>query len=1079
MKRALPLPDLRAVTDPAPTAGEPPRVVSEAPGSSVAWCVQGLVPPPGTPLLLVTDRGSEAHDLQLDLACLAPDRTVSWLQERADFDPKSAEARRLRSDRERVLRAMRGEDPELVVVASLRALAEEAGDPKAADQDVERIREGDKLDLERLRHRLFDAGLDPATLVSAPGEFSLRGDILDVFPFGADHPVRLELFDDEVESLRRFDPETQRSTEQCDEVEISFAGEGRRQLVQRQESSRAVDHFANEPWVVRIDPEAIRIEMDRLHEAAADSSRQLAATARDLERWPCIDLHPGFREHADVVLGARRVEGCNGLNDIGRWAGTLPSNVRALHLFSNTAAEGKRLSKLLRSYLPTSPRRAVHDQRGSLTQGFVIPEAGIWVGNHHELLSRTRWKRVEKEAAATTRPVREALELSAGDYVVHLTHGVGLYRGTKEHQNQGGTEDYLILEYDGGTLLYVPSSKVDLLSRYIGAGGAPPRLDKIGGRSWSKKKAAVEAALDEVADDLLELQAKRQTRPGHAFEPDDELQAEFEASFPYADTEDQVTAIEDIKRDMQAPRSMDRLLCGDVGFGKTEVAIRAAFKAAAQGKQVAVLAPTTLLVRQHLETFQNRMAQYPLEIAGLSRFTSTAKAKDALEKLRTGKLDVIIGTHRLLSPKVQFRDLGLVIIDEEQRFGVRHKEALKLLKAEVDVLTLSATPIPRTMHMSLVGLRDISTLRQPPRGRQAIETVVTYDQDDTVRHALERELARDGQVFYLFNRVQGIERAAERVMRLAPAARVGIAHGQMSGTRLESAANSLQRGKVDVLVCTSIIESGIDIPQVNTLIVQQPELLGLSDLHQLRGRIGRSDRQAYAYFLLPRKPLPATALKRLRALEGLSHLGAGFDVAIRDLEIRGAGNLLGSQQSGHIEAVGYELYCRLLNKVVSKRRGKAPPPEPEEIDVNLGLPAFLPREYIHSSHQRMGVIRRMGESRKLRDLEELEEELRDRFGRLPPPARHLFDVLRLKLACRRFGIARMFYPGAGEVLLNVNHLKKFAKAPLGSQEARWVEGQRVILALPPRVNSPEEAAAHLRERFLEESSRPRKTVVKP
>ncbi len=1043
--------------------------VAEVQGSAAALLVGALAAGFRSRILVVTAREAQAHHFVVDLGTLAPATDVLHLSETPLHDPDSPEMRRARSQREIALQSIQGGAARAVIVASLRALAARTGDPALARTVSLCVKLGDRVDREELRRALYASGLSPEPLVEVPGQLSLRGDIVDFFPFAANSPVRIELFDDDVESVREFDPETQRSTR--DLVEIEIAGLERR-LVQTDAFFTALDHFPSPPVIVRVDPGAMEQMLDSadgedggapspLPATPARLHGDLRATWERLKRSRLIDLHPLFAADANLVLGAKAAHGALGIDDLTRWAQGLGDDIRHIHVFSSTAAEGQRLTKLLRSRLPPSPRRAVLDHRGSLAQGFVLPSLGVWVGNHHELLSRTRLRRVEAEQPLPMRSLREGLELSPGDHLVHQLHGIGLFRGMKEHTHDGGTEDYLILEFDEGTLLYVPASKMEMLARYVGPGGAPPRLDKVGGRSWARKKESVEAAVTELAKDLIELHATRKLRPGHAFAQDDEMQAEFEASFPFADTEGQVTSSEEIKRDMESARAMDRLLCGDVGFGKTEVAMRAVYKCVSQGKQAAVLAPTTLLVQQHLETFRNRFANDPVRIEALSRLTPAAKAHSTVEDLPQGRIDVLIGTHRLLGAGTRFKDLGLVIIDEEQRFGVKHKEHLKRLRSNVDVLTLSATPIPRTLHMALVGLRDVSTLREPPRGRQPVRTAVTYPDDHLVKDAITREMERDGQVFYLFNRVQPIVRVAQRLRELVPRARIAVAHGQLPARELEKVSTRFARGEYDVLVCTTIVESGLDLPNVNTLIVERADMMGLADLHQLRGRIGRGDRQAYAYFLIPRKPLPAIALKRLRALEGLAHLGAGFDIAIRDLEIRGAGNLLGREQSGQIASVGYDLYCQLLAKAIARRQGKKPPPEPDDIDVGLGLPSYLPREYVRSSHQRMGILRRMGEARTGKELLLIEAELRDRFGRIPRPALNLLDTLRLKEGCRRFGVGRIFYPGGGEVLLNVDNLEKFNRVDFGAAEARWVEGSRVHLILPPKIVEPDQVMRFL------------------
>ena len=1051
--------------------------VGEVHGSAAGLFVAALATTLRSRLIVVVPRPSDARDFELDAAVLAPGIPLLRLPEAELFESGTPEQRKNRSERERVLASLRDPVGARVVVASLQALADVTGDPRAATLERFVVKPRQRVDREELRRRLYAAGLEASPLVSAPGEVSFRGDIVDFFPYGSPQPLRLELFGDEVESLRSFEPESQRSTGELLEIALPETAVLAQTGSGATRSFTALDHHdpattATTSVVVAIDPVGQELAVAKAAEESATRAGAMSQALARIAAMRRIDLHPEPIHDADLALGARPVEGSGGIHELGHFLERLPPEITRLVVYSATAAEGRRITTLLRQQLAQGPRRTVTDARGSLANGFVLPSLGLWAANHHELLGRTRIHRVaELRTTATTRSVRELLELTPGEYIIHQTHGVGLYRGMKEQKQEGGTEDYLELEFDEATLLYVPVSKIDLITRYIGSGASAPKLDKIGGKSWARKKQDVETALDEMSGELIELQAQRKTRPGFAFAPDDEPQTEFDSSFPFADTNDQVVATEEIKRDMEQPRAMDRLLCGDVGFGKTEVAIRAIFKAATQGRQVAVLAPTTLLVRQHLETFRNRMADWPLRVEALSRLTPTKQVKEIVDGLRDGRVDVAIGSHRLLSPKVSFKELGLIVIDEEQRFGVKHKEALKRLKTTVDVLTLSATPIPRTLHMALVGLRDISTLREPPRGRMPVETKVTYEDDNLIQVAIERELAREGQVFYLFNRVGPIHDIAAKVKRLVPHARVGVAHGQMAGTKLEKVALSFANREIDVLVCTTIIEAGIDIPTVNTLIVDRADLMGLADLHQLRGRIGRSDRKAHAWFFIPKKPLPAVALKRLRALEGLAHLGAGFDIAIRDLEIRGAGNLLGKQQSGHIASIGYDLYCRMLAKAVAKRHGKKLPAEPEEIDIGLGLPAFLPREYVRSTHQRMELLRRLGDAKSDAALQELMAEMRDRYGRPPDAVLHLVDVFRLKEACRQFGIARVFNPGGSsggrEVLLFIRHYASFHRLRLRRGEARHIESARVMIILPPEVRAPAQILRFLLQEFAQ------------
>src|SRR5688572_19935567 len=648
--------------DPAPALLEVDRgerahaSVSEVHGSSGALFAAALAGRFESRLLIATPRPADARDFELDwqalasgttLVPLAGGTTIVRLPEVEQFEAGTPEQRRNRSEREKALKELRDPRGARVVVASLAALADPAGDPAVARLEKFTVRAKQRIDREELRRRLYTAGLEPAPLVSAPGEVSFRGDIVDFFPYGAEQPVRIELFDVEVESLRGFDPESQRSTGELLEVVLPETP-SLRQAGQLGDGSprrfAALDHVVERTCViVQSDPVGLELAVAKVAEENASRAGEMQQTLTRLRAMRRIDLHPEPHHGAEQTLGARPIEGAGGIHDLGRWSAHLPREVTKIVVFSATVAEGKRIASLLRAHLPPSPRRAVVDARGGLATGFVMPSLGLWAGNHHELLSRTRAQRVSELRASAARPVREILELTPGEYVVHQTHGVALYRGMKETEQEGGTEDYLELEFEGATTLFVPASKIDLVSRYIGAGGSAPKLDKIGGKSWSRKKADVEDALDELSGDLIELQAARKTRPGHAFAPDDEMQSEFDASFPYADTSDQVVATEEIKRDMQAARAMDRLLCGDVGFGKTEVAIRAIFKAATQGKQVAILAPTTLLVRQHLEVFRNRMADWPIRVEGLSRLTPAKKAKEIVEGINDGRVDVVIG----------------------------------------------------------------------------------------------------------------------------------------------------------------------------------------------------------------------------------------------------------------------------------------------------------------------------------------------------------------------------------------------------------------------------------------------------
>jgi transcription-repair coupling factor (superfamily II helicase) len=629
------------------------------------------------------------------------------------------------------------------------------------------------------------------------------------------------------------------------------------------------------------------------------------------------------------------------------------------------------------------------------------------------LFHREQVRSVLPRRQVESRAIDSFLDLHEGDLVVHVSHGIARYRGMHLLEKHGQAEEHLILEFQGGTRIYVPASKIDLVQKYVGAGQSDPQLSKYGGTGWQRKKEKVEAAVLDLASEMIELQALREAQPGIACPPDTEWQAEFEAAFPYEETADQLTTLGEIKRDMGRSRPMDRLVCGDVGYGKTELAVRAAFKAIDNGKQVAVLVPTTVLAEQHFRTFSERLAEYPFVVEGLSRFRSAGEQRRIVERLAEGGIDVIIGTHRLVSADVRFKDLGLVIIDEEQRFGVEHKERLKRLRQTVDVLTLTATPIPRTLHLALLGIRDISNLETPPRDRLAIETRIVRFDPQLVRHAIVRELNREGQVFFVHNRVHNIKEVADRVQQIVPEARIVIAHGQMPEHELEQAMLRFVRREADVLVATTIIESGLDIPNANTIFINQADNYGLADLHQLRGRVGRYKHRAYAYLLLDSdRSITPTAARRLKAIEEFTELGAGFKIAMRDLEIRGAGNILGTEQSGHIAAVGYELYCQLLEDAVRRLRN-LPLKTPLEVTADLPWPAFLPRDYVPGQRLKIEAYRRLARVRKLERLADFQNELRDRFGPVPEPAEWLLRLAELRLLAARWQVATIHLEGKG------------------------------------------------------------------
>ncbi|MBM4029067.1 MAG: transcription-repair coupling factor, partial [Planctomycetes bacterium] len=675
---------------------------------------------------------------------------------------------------------------------------------------------------------------------------------------------------------------------------------------------------------------------------------------------------------------------------------------RKVFLYCESPAEVQRVTEIVKEIAGEVPR---HFQLplGYVHQGFVVESLNTIIVSHHELFGQYALRRRERPARATA-PVDSLADLQPGEYVVHASYGIGKFLGTETLEEKGGKAEYLTIEYADNVKVQVAVQNIALVQKYIGTSPKRPTLSKVGSKRWQKQKEKVAQSVRDLAAELLEVQAQRQAIGGIAYDEDSNWQIEFEESFPYQETPDQINAVREIKADMQEPIAMDRLLCGDVGYGKTELAMRAAFKAVESGRQVAVLVPTTVLSVQHGRTFAERFADFPVTVEVLNRFRTGKQARDILERARAGHVDILIGTHRLLSGDVAFKDLGLLIIDEEQRFGVEHKERLKKMRVNVDILTMTATPIPRTLHMALLGLRDISSLATAPLDRRSIVTQVTAYNQDMIRKAIYRELNRQGQVFFLHNRVQSIEKKAWEIQQLAKDARIGIAHGQMSKRELEDAMIKFVLGRIDVLVCTTIIESGLDIPNANTIFINDADRFGLAELHQLRGRVGRYKHRAYAYMLLPNsRPISPIAAKRLKAIEEYSHLGAGFRIALRDLEIRGAGNILGPEQSGHIQMVGYQMYCEMLANAVHEMKHEKVEPLPTTT-IDLGAPTYIPKNYIPIDRHRMDAYRKIAVARTPADLQQIEAELTDVYGPLPEEVKLLLDMGELRIAASKHDI---------------------------------------------------------------------------
>ena len=905
-----------------------------------------------------------------------------------------------------------------LIVTCLAALLQPVPSRKDIEQATRRISVGDELQLNPLIDWLIQRSFDRVTAVELPGEFSIHGGILDIFPPTETDPIRIELFGDEVESIRTFDVETKRRLSDLDSVAITAT-----EPVKPPKKSEPGDSLrphtaiasATESLLDSLPKNTIVVLSD-MAQAVSEGKMYLQRLANPIGMFGVDSTMARLVEFPSVTIDALgadsyetschlKIESVERFSSTGKDALTdlaesLSTNSRVL-LSCHNDGEKQRLSELI-AETDASEGLKLADRLtlcvGRINKGFRFVEYDLLVISDNELFSRSQARKVKsRRRSADTRAIDNFLDLKDGDLVVHVSQGIAKYRGMALMDRDGEKEEHLLLEFRDSLIVYVPASLIHLVQKYIGPAKSMPELSKFGGISWEKKKSKVAEAVTDMAADMLRLQAERDSKPGLQCQPDSELQQEFETSFPYTETVDQVTAIADFKEDMQRSRPMDRLICGDVGFGKTEVAMRAAFKAVDNGRQVAVLVPTTVLAEQHFRTFSERMAEYPVTVDMLSRFRSAGEQKVTIEKLAKGEVDIVIGTHRLVSKDVKFKDLGLLIIDEEQKFGVKVKDRLKHLRLEVDILTLTATPIPRTLHMSLLGIRDISSLTTPPRDRMPIETRVGRFDESLIRSSIIRELNRGGQVYFVHNRVHDIQKIADRIRQIVPEATVTIAHGQMTPDELELAMLDFVTGKADVLLATTIIESGLDIPNANTMIIHQADIYGLADMHQLRGRVGRDRHRAYCYLMLEEgKVVTTKATRRLKAIEEYSELGAGFRIAMRDLEIRGAGNILGTEQSGNIAAVGYELYCQLLENSVRTLK-KQPLRYQTHVKIELPVSAYIPDRYIQEQKLKIEVYRRLSQANSLPKLVELEEELRDRFGPVPTPAKRMIRLRELNL----------------------------------------------------------------------------------
>ncbi|PAD37475.1 transcription-repair coupling factor [Terribacillus sp. 7520-G] len=976
-----------------------------------------------------------------------------------------------------------------ILVAPAAALKRILPQPAKWESYQLAFRVGEEIDLDRYLRALVDMGYERADMVESPGEYSLRGGILDIYSLTESNPIRIELFDTEVDSIRYFDSDTQRSLEKRDAVEIGPATE---LLVDSEDIARAADrlekalgetigklqadehkqqvleavsqdlerlrqqerfqgmakyagYFYDEPaslldylgqdgYIILDEMSRIQETANRLDEEEAEWHQSLLEahqTVRQLklsfdwhevlQRMKQARLYlsvflrhiPNTHPQNIVNVTCRAMQQFHGQmhllkNELERWEKSNYSTI----LMAPNQQRAEKIQAVLADYdmeaaitehisLPVGTPTIMI---GNISSGFELPFHKLAVLTENELFKKRTARPKRKQKISNAERIKSYQELSVGDYVVHANHGIGRYVGIETLQVQDVHKDFMLIRYSGDDKLFVPIDQIDLVQKYVGSEGKEPKLYKLGGTEWKKVKSRVQSSVEDIADELIKLYAEREASKGYAFSEDGEMQREFEAAFPYQETEDQLRTIDEIKKDMERERPMDRLLCGDVGYGKTEVAIRAAFKAIADGKQVAILVPTTILAQQHYETILERFQDYAINVGLMSRFRTRKQQNEVIAGLKSGVIDIVIGTHRLLSKDIVYKDLGLLVVDEEQRFGVKHKEKLKQLKTNVDVLTLTATPIPRTLHMSMLGVRDLSVIETPPENRFPIQTYVMEYNPVFIREAIEREMARDGQVFFLYNKVENIERKAQEIAALVDDARVAFAHGQMNESELESVMLAFLEGEYDVLVSTTIIETGVDIPNVNTLIVDNADKMGLSQLYQLRGRVGRSNRVAYAYFTYQQdKVLTEVAEKRLQAIKEFTELGSGFKIAMRDLSIRGAGNLLGSQQHGFIDSVGFDMYSQMLTEAVEARKAGKPAEEikPFEVDLDLDINAYIPESYIKDEKQKIDMYKRFQSCTSQEEIHDLREELIDRFGDYPEEVANLFHVTSLKMYAKR------------------------------------------------------------------------------
>ncbi len=1053
-------------------------------GSSVAAVVAAVEKTLQRPVLVVCGHLDEADDLSDDIELFSGKRpeVLPALEMGGSLGHMSEE---LVSNRLGLLSRMSvdGGMPRFLI-ASIQALMQPVPSRRQLDELLFTVKSGQKLEPEKLIVWLSDHGYNRLEQVEVPGDFAVRGGIIDVYIPGEFEvsgeevglAARIDFFDDQIESIKRFDLDTMGSLQTLESVRlVDLKGA----LPDSGESTSLFRYLPADTIVALWAPLEIAEQgksyLDRLNDVKG--MYPLSALLQQAQGFARLELSQfdqgtsagpslvGGKAVPHVKLPVRSLqrfetEAKKAIGELAELAET-----SKVTIFCENAGEMQRFSELVETERPGLAQR-IDVRLGYLHRGFIWEEgeeerhegteavaavpsclSSVALLGHHELFHRYEQRRHVRKVIAS-RPVDSFLDLKSGDYVVHVAHGIARFTGMQTISKDGHSEEYLTLRFAENATLHVPAARINLIQKYVGSFQGHPTLSRLGSGSWEKQKAKVAEAVMDMAAELLEIQAARAAEPGMAYPPDTDWQREFEAEFPYEPTGDQVIAAEEIKQDMQKARPMDRLLCGDVGYGKTEMAMRAAFKTIEFGKQVAVLVPTTILAEQHYRSFRERMVNYPFAVESISRYKSAAEQKETVKRLAKGEIDILIGTHRLISKDVKFADLGLVVIDEEQRFGVTHKERLKQMRKTVDVLTMSATPIPRTLHMSMLGLRDISSLTTAPQDRRSIVTeVIAYDKQ-RIQQAVLRELNREGQVYFVHNRVNNILEQADEIQRMVPDARIIVGHGQMAQGELEEVMLKFVRHEADILVCTTIIESGLDIPNVNTILINAADRFGLSELHQLRGRVGRYKHRAYCYLLLPSdRPITDIAAKRLKAIEEYSHLGAGFKIAMRDLEIRGAGNILGPEQSGHIATVGYEMYCQLLEEATRQLKNE-PKKSTPEAHVDIGVTAFLPKTYIPGDRPRMDLYRRLTRCTDMHMLAMLEQDMKDAFGDPPRQALVFLALTELRLLAQIYGISSIIRKEP-DVVLTVQDAKKAQAALTGAPGTlRVIDDKTVYLRMP-------------------------------